>query len=592
MIQQLPVELTGIMKMLLLLSDEKEENAMKLTIRKKIFLCALLPISVLGIIIVMLAVTSLRTSIIHQVESSLRGTASSTLAAYDQNSGSYTVASNGDVWKGGYNISRSEKLLDTIKEESGMEVTFFYGTQRIMTSIIDEDGNRILGSPAGAKIEEVVLRNGQEYFSRSVSVNGEIYYGYYAPVFQNGEPIGMVFAGVNKNETVNSVLSIVFYMVIIVVVIALLGMLSAGVVANSISKALNKEISCVEDLATGNLNVPLDAKHMRQKDEVGDLTRAISKLQSDLRNIIGGISDSTEQLITASDTLEQTSHQTVAGMDHVMQSVGTITSGAASQAEDTRNASENITHMGNLIIETGSEAAALNESADNMLLASDKTNTSIEDLKSSSGEVGRVVNMIAELTEQTNESAKTIHEAAGFISEIAEQTNLLSLNASIEAARAGEAGKGFAVVADEIQKLAEQSNNASDNISQIVNTLIENAGHVVEAMHRMQSVIDKQNQYIISTEESVVKVMGEIHTSIQRIRSIENRTQELEKYRKEVIVMISGLSEIAESNAASTQETGGVITNVSKRFREVKQSAADLKATADVLEQNIQNFKM
>lgn len=592
MIQQLPVELTGIMKMLLLLSDEKEEDAMKLTIRKKIFLCALLPISVLGIIIVMLAVTSLRTSIIHQVESSLRGTASATLAAYDQNSGSYTVASNGDVWKGGYNISRSEKLLDTIKEESGMEVTFFYGTQRIMTSIIDEDGNRILGSPAGAKIEEVVLRNGQEYFSRSVSVNGEIYYGYYAPVFQNGEPIGMVFAGVNKNETVNSVLSIVFYMVIIVVVIALLGMLSAGVVANSISKALNKEISCVEDLATGNLNVPLDAKHMRQKDEVGDLTRAISKLQSDLRNIIGGISDSTEQLITASDTLEQTSHQTVAGMDHVMQSVGTITSGAASQAEDTRNASENITHMGNLIIETGSEAAALNESADNMLLASDKTNTSIEDLKSSSGEVGRAVNMIAELTEQTNESAKTIHEAAGFISEIAEQTNLLSLNASIEAARAGEAGKGFAVVADEIQKLAEQSNNASDNISQIVNTLIENAGHVVEAMHRMQSVIDKQNQYIISTEESVVKVMGEIHTSIQRIRSIENRTQELEKYRKEVIVMISGLSEIAESNAASTQETGGVITNVSQRFREVKQSAADLKATADVLEQNIQNFKM
>lgn len=592
MIQQLPVELTGIMKMLLLLSDEKEEDAMKLTIRKKIFLCALLPISVLGIIIVMLAVTSLRTSIIHQVESSLRGTASATLAAYDQNSGSYTVASNGDVWKGGYNISRSEKLLDTIKEESGMEVTFFYGTQRIMTSIIDEDGNRILGSPAGAKIEEVVLRNGQEYFSRSVSVNGEIYYGYYAPVFQNGEPIGMVFAGVDKNETVNSVLSIVFYMVIIVVVIALLGMLSAGVVANSISKALNKEISCVEDLATGNLNVPLDAKHMRQKDEVGDLTRAISKLQSDLRNIIGGISDSTEQLITASDTLEQTSHQTVAGMDRVMQSVGTITSGAASQAEDTRNASENITHMGNLIIETGSEAAALNESADNMLLASDKTNTSIEDLKSSSGEVGRAVNMIAELTEQTNESAKTIHEAAGFISEIAEQTNLLSLNASIEAARAGEAGKGFAVVADEIQKLAEQSNNASDNISQIVNTLIENAGHVVEAMHRMQSVIDKQNQYIISTEESVVKVMGEIHTSIQRIRSIENRTQELEKYRKEVIVMISGLSEIAESNAASTQETGGVITNVSKRFREVKQSAADLKATADVLEQNIQNFKM
>lgn len=565
---------------------------MKLTIRKTIFLCALLPISVLGIIIVALAVTSLRTSIIHQVESSLRGTASATLAAYDQNSGSYTVASNGDIWKGGYNISRSEKLLDTIKEEAGMEVTFFYGTQRIMTSIIDEDGNRILGSPAGAKIEEEVLKKGQEYFSRSVSVNGEMYYGYYAPIFQNGEPVGMVFAGVNKNETVNSVLSIVFYMVIIVVMIALIGMISAGLVANSISKALGKEISCVEDLATGNLNVLLDEKHMRRKDEVGDLTRAIGRLQSDLRSMIGGISDSMEQLITASDTLEQTSCQIDAGMDHVMQSVGTITSGAVSQAEDTRNASENITHMGNLIIETGSEAAALNESADNMLLASDKTNTAIEDLKSSSEEVGRAVNMIAELTEQTNESAKTIHEAAGFISEIAGQTNLLSLNASIEAARAGEAGRGFAVVADEIQKLAEQSNNASGSIERIVNTLIVNAGHVVEAMQQMQSVTDKQNQYISCTEESVVKVMGEIHTSIQSIRSIENRTKELEKARKEMIVTIAGLSGIAESNAANTQETSGVITNVSERFREVKQSAANLKGTADILEQNIRKFKI
>ncbi|MDO4166872.1 MAG: methyl-accepting chemotaxis protein [Eubacteriales bacterium] len=567
---------------------------MKLTIRKKMLLCAFLPISILGIIIVIMAVTSLKTSIINQVENSLRGTASATLAAYDQNSGSYTE-NNGNVWKGGYNISRSEKLLDTIKEKSGMEVTFFYGTQRIMTSITDKNGQRILGSPAGAKIEKEVLKGGQEYFSESVSVNGEMYYGYYVPVFQSGddkEPIGMVFAGVNKNKTLNSVLGIVSIIIIIVVVIAFVGMVGAGLMANSISKALNVGIACVEHVATGNLNVSLNQKHLRRKDEVGDLTRAIGKLQSDLRNIIGGISDSTNQLIAASDTLEQTSHQTFANIDHVMQSVDTITSGAISQAEDTRNASENITYMGNLIIESGSEAAALNESADNMLLASDKTNATIEELKSSSEEVGKVVDIIAELTEQTNESAKTIRKAAGFISEIAEQTNLLSLNASIEAARAGEAGKGFAVVADEIQQLAEQSNDASGSIDQIVNTLIINAEHVVEAMQQMQSVIDKQNQYIVSTEESVGAVMGEIHTSIQSIRSIESKTQELEQARKEMIGMIAGLSDIAESNVTNTQETGGVITNVSERFREVEQSAANLRGTADILEQNIQNFKM
>lgn len=568
---------------------------MKLTIRKKILLCALLPISILGIIIVMISVTSLRASIIRQVETSLRGTASATLAAYDQNSGSYTMAENGDIWKGGYNISRSEKLVDTIKEKSGMEVTFFYGNRRIMTSLTDENGNRILGSPAGAKIEEEVLQKGQEYFSKNVSVNGEIYFGYYVPVFQNDnstEPVGMVFAGMKKNETLSSVLSVVFKMIILVVLIAVVGMVSAGLVASSISKAMNVEIGCVEELATGNLNVSLNQKHMQRKDEVGGLTRAIGKLQSDLRNIIGGISDSTDRLVDASDTLKQTAQQTFGSMDHLMQSSDTITSGAVSQAEDTRKASDNITYMGNLIIETGSEAAALNQSADNMLVSSDKSNATIEELKKISEDVGKTVDMIVELTRQTNESAESIRQAAGFISDVAGQTNLLSLNASIEAARAGEAGRGFAVVADQIKQLAEQSDSASGNIDKIVGTLIANAGHMVEAMQQMQAVIGRQSQCIVSTEESVAGVVGEIQISIRNIRNIESKTQELEQARKEMIVMIEGLSDIAENNVTNTQENGNVIADISERFKEVERSAANLRGTADTLEQNIRNFKM
>lgn len=568
---------------------------MRLTIRKKLLLCSILPISVLGIIIVFMSLTFLRNSIINQVENSLRGTAAATLAAYDQNSGTYLVAENGDVWKGGYNISNSEKLLDTIKEKSGMDVTFFYGNKRIMTSIKDQSGERILGSPAGSKIEEMVLQNGKEYFSKNVSVDGVMYFGYYVPVFQgddSNEPVGMVFAGINKNETLYSVLRIVFYMTVIVLVIAIIGIVGAGLISNTISRVLKSEITSLEYLAMGNLNVQIDKKNLQRKDEIGDLSRAIDTLKTDLRSVIGGISESTNLLISSSDSLEQTSHQTFENMDYVMQSVDTITTSAISQAKDTKSASDNITHMGNLIIETGSEADLLNKNADKMLIVSDKTTFAIDELKKISEEVGSSVNIIAELTEQTNESAKTIREAAEFISGIADETNLLSLNASIEAARAGEAGKGFAVVADEIQKLAVQSNEASSRIDKIVNTLIVDAEHVVDSMEQMKSVIGKQNEYIKSTEESVSEVMEEINESIEKIRNIEKRTQDLETARKEMMGMIAGLSDIADSNVVNTQETSKVINDVSDRFKKVEESAVNLRVTADILEQNMKNFKM
>ena len=107
---------------------------MKLTIRKKVLFCSLIPLLLLGGIILLIASTIVKGAIIDQVENSLKGTAIATQAAYDQNAGTYLQTENGDIWKGSYNISQSENLVDTIKQESGMDVTFFYGSQRIMTS--------------------------------------------------------------------------------------------------------------------------------------------------------------------------------------------------------------------------------------------------------------------------------------------------------------------------------------------------------------------------------------------------------------------------------------------------------------------------
>ena len=568
---------------------------MRIDLKKKILSVAVLPVLLLGIVTIVITLTKVKSSLISEVKDSLSGTAATTLAAYNQHAGSYLRADNGDVWKGGYNISKSESLLDNIKEESGMDVTFFYGNERIMTSAKDRDGNRILGSPAGEKIVEKVLKGGENYFSSSVSLDGTLNYGYYIPVYQKGtdsEPIGMIFAGVDKQAKDNTINGIILMVLLSVIFVMAACIVIAVIMSVSITRSLQKGISKVQKVADGELGSPIEEKLLKRHDEVGDLAKAIDTLQKALQNIVSKIAQSTDNIKMAANELGVTAKDTNYTMKQVEDAVSSISENITEQAKSTKTTTDNIVLMGDQIGRTSEEVGLLNQNADVMRKSSEQASYTIQQLRQINDKVKESINTITRQTNLTNESAQKIQAAIGIISSIAEETNLLSLNASIEAARAGESGRGFAVVASQIQKLAEQSNSSSCEIEEITNTLISNSDEAVEIMRQVHEIIDSQSQNMSDTENIVSKVMDGINTSLEKIEKIEYATEQLESSRNRIVETVEGLSDIAEQNAASTEETFAQTSQVSNTFEQIEAKADQLKQIADELSGIMQHFQL
>ena len=553
------------------------------------------PVVLLGLLSIFFMLTTVRSSMMEEIEEGLKGTAAATLAAYDQNTGDYMESSNGDIWKGSYNISRSESLVDRIKDNTGMDVTFFYGDRRIMTSALDSNGDRILNSPAGERIVEKVLQNGEEYFSSAVSLDGVMNYGYFMPVYQNGsedEIIGMVFVGTNKEQK-DAVVNGMIFSIGAAVCVAMILCIGVGLkLATSISRNIKKSIGIMGKVAEGDLTVWVDDKMLKRKDEIGDLSRVTVKLKDTLKGILKGISQNSESLLEASRALGNAADTTNSTMNEVQNAVSQVVANSTEQSRNSESTSENMRIMGEHITETSTEVDTLNQNAASMQKSSKKTADTLAQLCHINEEVERIIGEVKEQTDRTNASIQKINAAMEFITSIAEETNLLSLNASIEAARAGESGRGFAVVADQIKKLAEQSNQSGHEIEETTKALMEDSAQEMEIMQRMQEIIIEQSGSMQETRANVSEVLKEIEDSMQSILQIRESTGRLAESRGEVMEAVEQLSQIAHDNVDSTQQTYTETQEVLDTFKQVYDSAGQLKKIADELAESMQYFKI
>ncbi len=563
-------------------------------IQSKILAVTLFPMLCLGLITVLLGNARINEVVTESIENGLRSAAVSVSDTLNYVSdGDYQLQGE-QLFKGDFNVSEAVEIADNLKKSADTDITIFFGDTRYMTSVLDAQGNRVVGTKAGDKIIEKVLNNGQEHFDTDIDVVGQPYFGYYLPLRESGTDnvIGMVFAGMPQADAEAQITKIISLIAGITAVLFILCAFSTFIVVHRIVKTLYMGTDALEQVAKGKLNIEINESTLKRKDEIGNISRAIMQLKAELADIISSIK---EQSSALNDSSVYFSEKAGDVSEHVMQverAVEEIALGAGGQAEETQSATENIIIMGNMIEETSNDIDAMNENAKVIKQLGQTAVDTLRDLQQINQKTKESIDIIYEQTNTTNTSAQKIKEATALITDIAEETNLLSLNASIEAARAGEQGRGFAVVAAQIQKLAEQSNESARQIEEIINLLLSDSEKAVGTMEDVKEIMTRQNDNVRKTDEQVNQVLSQVEQSIEAIGRVAEKTAKINESRVNVTDTVQNLTAVAQENAASTQESAASVNQVSEIVQEIAENAKHLKDIAGQMDKSMELFEI
>lgn len=467
--------------------------------------------------------------------------------------------------------------LDEIKALMGVDLALFDGDLRFNTTLVDENGNRIIGTRMSDAVKQAVLIEGKE-LQVEAPVGGVHFYIAYAPMPDiNGNIVGAYCAGTDGTPTDAKLATFIVVVIVAAVIIAILAVViiiianqnilikpikAAGIIVDNVSNGLLNENDCDVKLANdelgdfvrkleatkGNLNSYIsDIKAVLAKMAVGDFTAhpqveyhgdfteirtSFEKIEESLKEIIGNISFSSRDVKTGAGQIAEGSNMLAEGTTQQAAATEEIAATINDIAEKVQQTAQNSSEASNISTQTSDKITYQNNEIQNMLEAMDE---------------------IKEKSDQIQNIIKAIDD-------IAFQTNILALNAAIEAARAGEAGKGFAVVADEVRNLAAKSAESAQQTGDLINATIEavNKGTVIAestatTMKEVTELSDRTNNYIsdiTSATEEQAEAINQIKIGIDRIAQVVHQN-----------------SATAEEIAASCQELSSQSTSLETQIR-------------------------
>ncbi len=366
--------------------------------------------------------------------------------------------------------------------------------------------------------------------------------------------------------------------------------ISIFIAANKLVKPLHVMVQAVNEMAGGDFTEK--AAQIHTKDEFGLLATAIREMRIKIRSLMRSVSESSQTLAAASEELTATSEQSSLASDQIATAITAVAQGTATQLTSSGETMTSVEALSENIRDISANAASTASKSAEAAKVAQGGGAKLEEAIEQMHRIEKTTDHSVLVVSQLGERSKEIGQIVDTISGIAGQTNLLALNAAIEAARAGEQGRGFAVVAEEVRKLAEGSQSAAKQISDLILAIQQDTQNAVTTMNEGSQQVKIGTETVGSTGAAFRQIIGFVQEVSSQAHDISTAIASMAESSRQIVSNVRTIDGLSKNAAEQSEHVSAATEEQSASMQEIANASQNLATMAEKLQAEIQQFRI
>jgi len=356
-------------------------------------------------------------------------------------------------------------------------------------------------------------------------------------------------------------------------------------------KPLKKISLQLSEIAQGDFTVKQDPKLMNQNDELGMIAQSVHAMRMELSHLVSSLKQDAHRVEDGADQLSEIMNETSRAIEENAHAVEALAISASEQSHEADKVKMSADTLGQKVDQGQVSIDNANDRVVSVNQLSSDGESIVTELAKVTKESIVRTDAVSEGIQKVEETVHNMRDFTGRIRSISEQTNLLALNASIEAARAGEAGRGFAVVADEIRKLAEETNQTTEQVESIIEEITVKTAAAAEDIHAISQVTSQQRGTLQQTLDIFGRIQVSIKELVEAMDTVVDVNDAVGESKEVILGAVKILGELTESLSATCEQISAATEEQTASVEEVNALTDTNRNVASELAERVSRFK-